>query len=50
MLPQDLLSVSSVRVVITFANPLAVPGQANPPAIITMERVVEVMGRAGLHT
>jgi type IV pilus assembly protein PilW len=46
----DYLSISSVRVVLSFANPLAGPGQVNQPASITMERVVEVMARAGLHT
>jgi type IV pilus assembly protein PilW len=48
--PGDMQSVSAVRVVLTFANPLFVPGQVNPPATITMERVIEVMARAGLHT
>jgi type IV pilus assembly protein PilW len=48
--PSDMQSVSAVRVVLTFANPLAAPGQVNQPATITMERVVEVMARAGLHT
>jgi type IV pilus assembly protein PilW len=44
----DYLSISSVRIVLTFANPLF--PQANQPATITIERVVEVMARAGLHT
>jgi hypothetical protein len=35
-------------VVLTFTNPLA--GQAGQPATITMERVIEVMSRAGMHT
>jgi type IV pilus assembly protein PilW len=48
--PSDMQSVSAVRVVLSFANPLAGPGQPNQPAVITMERVVEVMARAGLHT
>ena len=48
--PSDMQSISAVRVVLSFANPLAAPGQVNQPAIITMERVVEVMARAGLHT
>ena len=46
--PGDMQSVSAVRVVLSFANPLQ--GLTNQPAVITMERVVEVMGRAGLHT
>lgn len=44
----DWSNISSVRVVLTFTNPLANnPGQ---PPTLTLERVVEVMGRAGLHT
>jgi type IV pilus assembly protein PilW len=44
----DFQSINSVRVVLTFANPLF--GQPSQPATITMERVVNVMGRTGLHT
>jgi type IV pilus assembly protein PilW len=44
----DYFTISSVRVVLTFINPLA--GQAGQPATITMERVIEVMSRAGMHT
>jgi len=44
----DYFTISSVRVVLTFTNPLA--GQAGQPATITMERVIEVMSRAGMHT
>ncbi len=48
MLAADWGNVSTVRVQLTFTNPLAAqPGQ---PATIVMERVVEVMGRAGVHT
>jgi type IV pilus assembly protein PilW len=44
----DWSNVSSVRVILTFINPLAAqPGQ---PAQIQFERVIEVMGRAGVHT
>ena len=44
----DWSNVSSVRVILTFTNPLAAqPGQ---PAQIQFERVIEVMGRAGVHT
>lgn len=44
----DWGNISSVRVVLTFTNPLAAqPGQ---PPTITFERVIEVMSRAGLHT
>jgi len=44
----DFDNVSAVRVVLTFANPLF--PQANQPQTITVERVIEVMARAGLHT
>jgi type IV pilus assembly protein PilW len=44
----DNLSISAVRVVLTFTNPLA--GQPGQPGTITMERVIEVMSRAGIHT
>lgn len=45
----DWANISSVRVVLTFTNPLA--GQtATQPATITLERVIEVMARGGLHT
>ena len=51
MLNTDWDNISSVRIVLTFINPLnrngAVAGQ---PATITFERVVEVMSRAGVHT
>jgi type IV pilus assembly protein PilW len=44
----DWENISSVRVQLVFTNPLA--GQPGQPATITFERVVEVMGRAGVHT
>jgi type IV pilus assembly protein PilW len=44
----DYLNVSSVRVVLTFTNPLS--AQAGQPAFLTVERVIEVMSRAGMHT
>jgi type IV pilus assembly protein PilW len=44
----DYLNVSAVRIVLTFANPLF--PQAGQLPTITMERVVEVMNRGGLHT
>lgn len=47
----DWDNISSVRVVLTFTNPLynaaAPEGQS---ATITIERVVQVMGRGGLHS
>jgi type IV pilus assembly protein PilW len=46
----DAENVSSVRIVITFQNPLSgQPGQQNSPTI-TLERVIEVMGRGGPYT
>jgi prepilin-type N-terminal cleavage/methylation domain-containing protein len=46
--PAEYDTISSVRIVLTFANPLA--GQGTQPATVTTERVIEVMGRAGQHT
>ena len=48
MLPADWTAISSVRVVLWFTNPLA--GQPGQPATIVFERVIEVMGRGGVHT
>jgi type IV pilus assembly protein PilW len=44
----DWSNVSSVRVILTFTNPLA--GQPGQPPTIQFERVIEVMARAGVHT
>jgi type IV pilus assembly protein PilW len=44
----DWSNLSSVRVILTFTNPLA--GQAGQPATIQVERVIEVMARGGVHT
>jgi len=44
----DWANVSSVRIVLTFTNPMA--GQPGQQPTITFDRVVEVMGRAGVHT
>jgi type IV pilus assembly protein PilW len=44
----DWSNVSSVRVILTFTNPLA--GQPGQPPQIQFERVIAVMGRAGVHT
>ncbi|MBV9344445.1 MAG: PilW family protein [Gammaproteobacteria bacterium] len=47
----DWGNISSVRVQLIFTNPLVGFGMAGQqPPTITMERVVEVMGRAGVHT
>jgi type IV pilus assembly protein PilW len=43
----DWSNISAVRVVLTFTNPIKGPNQ---PATLQLERVIEVMGRAGLHT
>jgi len=48
-LGSDWANISSVMVVLVFTNPLfPQPGQTQPT--ITFQRVVEVMGRAGVHT
>ena len=48
MSANDWSNLSSVRLILTFTNPLAAqPGQ---PALIPFERVVEVMARSGPHT
>jgi type IV pilus assembly protein PilW len=44
----DWMNITSVRIVLTFTNPLAnQPGQ--PPTLV-FERIVAVMGRAGVHS
>jgi type IV pilus assembly protein PilW len=50
MSANDWSNLSSVRVILTFNNPLFVPGRPDQPQFITFERVVEVMARAGPHT
>ena len=53
MSANDWSNLSSVRLILTFTNPLfGQPGQppGQQPATITFERVVEVMARAGPHT
>ncbi len=50
MLVTDWTNISSIRVQLTFVNPLfRAVGQGQPPTI-TFQRVVEVMARAGVHT
>lgn len=50
MSANDWSNLSSVRLILTFNNPLYTqPGQGQPQ-FITFERVVEVMARAGPHT
>jgi len=44
----DWANISAVRIQLTFTNPMA--GQPNQPPTLTFERIVQVMGRAGLHT
>ena len=48
MLPAYWSNVISVKVVLTFTNPLA--GQPNQPPTIQFERVVAVMNHAGVST
>jgi type IV pilus assembly protein PilW len=44
----DWTNISSVRVILTFTNPLA--GQPGQQPTIVFERVIEIMARAGVHT
>jgi type IV pilus assembly protein PilW len=44
----DWANISAVRIRLIFTNPMF--GQAGQPATITFERVIQVMGRAGVHT
>jgi type IV pilus assembly protein PilW len=47
----DWNNISSVRVVLTFTNPLCTPAcQPGQQPTIQFERVIEVMSRAGVHT
>jgi type IV pilus assembly protein PilW len=49
----DWMNISSVRVVLTFTNPLCPPVGACQPGqkpTVTFERVVDVMARAGVHS
>jgi type IV pilus assembly protein PilW len=48
MLNTDWANISSIRVQLTFRNPLA--GQAGQLPTLTFQRVVAVMARAGVHT
>lgn len=48
MQASDWPNISSVRIRLTFTNPLA--NQAGQPATILFERVVAVMARAGVYT
>lgn len=43
----DWQAVSAVRIILTFANPVAAP---TAPATITFERVIAVMNKAGVKT
>jgi len=45
----DWMNISSVRIVLTFTNPLAGTTPNQPPTIV-FERVVSVMARAGVHS
>lgn len=47
----DWNNISSVRVILTFTNPLCTPAcQGQQPPTIQFERVIEVMARAGFHS
>ena len=49
----DWSNISAVRVVLTFSNPLCPPAGACQPGqqpTIVFERVIQVMGRGGVHT
>jgi type IV pilus assembly protein PilW len=49
----DWMNISSVRIVLTFTNPLCATAgtcQAGQQPTITFERVVPVMGRSGFHS
>ena len=47
----DWNNISSVRVILTFTNPLCTPVcQPGQQPTIQFERVIEVMSRAGVHT
>jgi len=47
----DWNTISSVRVILTFTNPLCTPAcQAGQNQTIQFERVIEVMARAGFHS
>ena len=53
MLNTDWTNISAVRVILTFTNPLYTTGNPIGPGnepTITFERVIEVMGRGGVHT
>lgn len=45
--PNDYLTISAVRIVLSFDNPMYVAG-GSQPQYITIERVIQVMGRAGV--
>jgi type IV pilus assembly protein PilW len=49
----DWMNITSVRIVLTLTNPLCPPGgtcQPGQPPTLVFERVVAVMGRAGVHS
>ena len=50
MLNTDWANVSSVRVIVTFVNPVYTGPGGGQPQTITFDRIVEVMARAGAYT
>jgi hypothetical protein len=49
MNPSDFLNVSAVRIILSFDNPNYVIGGTQPP-YVTIERVIQIMSRAGVVT
>ncbi len=49
MSANDWMNVSSIKIQLTFANPLF-KQTATQPATIVFERIIPIMGRAGIHT
>jgi type IV pilus assembly protein PilW len=45
--PSDFLTISAIRVLLSFDNPMYVAG-GSQPQFITIERVIQVMARAGV--
>jgi type IV pilus assembly protein PilW len=44
----DWANISAVRITLTFTNPMK--GQPGQPNFLIFERVIQIMGRAGVHT
>jgi type IV pilus assembly protein PilW len=46
----DWMNVSSVKIQLTFTNPLFGQTTTGQPATINFERIIQVMARSGIHT